>query len=161
MKIAVYEALKGQNIGLDNPQFKRFAPILYKVTKKCLPDLSSNTPRPDGGTSECMLRISKQFVGAVISGKTIDEIIRAEQNKQKTKINNVLSIKSQALMHDNVTIRNKENVLKDKQNTMSNEKSSSGLRRLPIKANLRQENKVERVRKVINFDDISSIGALR
>lgn len=159
--MAVYEALRGQNIGLDNPQFKQFAPVLYKVTKKFLPDLSPNTPRPDGGTSECMLRISKQFVSAVVSGKTIDEIIQAEQNKQKTKINSVLSIKSQTVMHDNVTIRNKDNVLKDKQNTMSNEKSSSGLRRLPIKANSRQENKVERVRKVINFDDSSGIGALR
>ncbi|KAJ8971816.1 hypothetical protein NQ317_004846 [Molorchus minor] len=81
---AVYEALRSQNIMPIHPQFKMFASVLARVTRRFLLNLSSNGPRPDGGTSERMLRITRHHVYAVVKGKTVDEIIN-DYLKNRTK----------------------------------------------------------------------------
>lgn len=75
---AVYEALRSQQVGLSHPNFKQYAATLARVTRRFLPNLSSNAPRPEGGTSERMLRIARQHVFAVTKGKTVEEILQSK-----------------------------------------------------------------------------------
>lgn len=140
---AVYEALKTQKIGVSHPQYKAFACCLARVTRRFLPNLSANAPRPEGGTSERMLRIARQHVFAVTRGKSVDEIIQ-----------NVLESRSKIQprpvgyvgLDDERNIKNKENIFHDTNNL--NEISNS--RKLDKVKTL--ESKIDRVRKVINFD---------
>lgn len=50
--------------------------MLARVTRRFLPNLSANAPRPEGGTSDRMLRIARHHSYAVVKGKSVDEIIQ-------------------------------------------------------------------------------------
>lgn len=120
-----------------------FASILARVTRRFLPNLSGNAPRPEGGTSERMLRIARQHVFAVTRGKTVDEIIQSVQEsraKIPVKPTGYVGPNSCSLLDNTCSTRNKENVFHDSANIMPR----------------KQENKIDRVRKVINFDDNES-----
>lgn len=76
------EALRSQGIRMDHPQFKVYASVLARVTRRFLPNLFMSTGRSEGSTSETILRIAKKYVFAVTRGKTVDEIVaEAEKNK--------------------------------------------------------------------------------
>lgn len=119
---AVYEALRSRNVGVSHPQFKTFAATLARVTRRFLPNLSAHTPRPEGGTSERMLKIARQHVFAVINGKTVDEIIHeAELNSLRfRKLTGYVSAE-EISKTDVAFVRNKENILQDRSNIMNSQ----------------------------------------
>lgn len=81
----MYEALKAKEVGVVHPQFKVFASVLARVTRRFLPNLAANVPRPEGGTSEKMLRIARQHVHAVVNGKSVDEIVQEVEAKSRVR----------------------------------------------------------------------------
>lgn len=103
-----------------------------------------------------MLRIARQHVFSVIKGKSVDEIVQDYQ-KSRLKIakpSGYIS-KEQANSFNqenrecNSNSSHKGNVLQDRSNILnSNDKGSS----TKLKSG-RLDNKVDRVRKVINFDE--------
>nr|XP_023025972.1 uncharacterized protein LOC111513979 [Leptinotarsa decemlineata] len=139
---AVYEALRTQNVTPAHAQFKLFASILARLTRRFLPNLSANAPRPEGGTSERMLRIARHHVFAVVKGKSVDEIYN-EYVKSRAR-----QAKPQGYVSLEEFVEQKEN----KENACRGVRSSSrrGGGECPPLAN---ENKIERIRKVINFGD--------
>lgn len=154
----MYEALKSRNIGVSHPQFKTFASVLARVTRRFLPNLSANVPRPEGGTSERMLRIARQHVFAVTKGKTVDEIVQeTEINRLKhRKPTGYVSAAENAFCKGNASslsqAGNKENVLQDNINILN----SMEKRQKPEVKSSRfagGENRVDRIRKVIDFGD--------
>ncbi|KRT82007.1 glycoside hydrolase, partial [Oryctes borbonicus] len=152
---AVYEALRGQNIGINHPQFKQFASVLARVTRRFLPNLAANAPRPEGGTSERMLRIARQHIHAVMLGKSVDEIIQKYEIHRLKNIKPLGYVGLEIQQNDTSIAKNKENVFRDRLNTMSNEKIKLGLNRDElIKTTLSKvENRMDRVRRMIKFDD--------
>lgn len=153
---AVYEALKSRNIGVNHPQFKIFASVLARVTRRFLPNLSANVPRPEGGTSEKMLRIARQHVHAVVNGKSVDEIVlNVEMNKNKMRkpVGYVgLDAATTSRVDVNQAKNDKENLSQKKKNVLC-EKIVNDENVKP--KHLRPENKIDRIRKVIDFGDDS------
>lgn len=156
---AVYEALKSRNVGIAHPQFKTFASVLARVTRRFLPNLSANAPRPEGGTSEKMLRIARQHVHAVINGKSVDEIVlEVELNKNKARrpvgyvgLENKVDVSHAKNDKENLS-QQKVSVLCEKNVNDENVKPK----------HVRTENKIDRIRKVIDFgDDTDSNATLR
>lgn len=140
---AVYEALKSRSIGISHPKFKTYASVLARVTRRFLPNLSANAPRPEGGTSEKMLRIARQHVHAVISGKSVDEIVlEVEVNKNRAR-----RPVGYVGPGDKIDVSHAKN---DKEN-LSQQKNVNDENVKP--KHLRQENKIDRIRKVIDFGD--------
>ncbi|GJQ66272.1 hypothetical protein Trydic_g4322 [Trypoxylus dichotomus] len=152
---AVYEALRGQNIGINHPKFKQFASVLARVTRRFLPNLAANVPRPEGGTSERMLRIARQHIHAVMQGKSVDEIIQEYEMNRLKNMKPIGYVGLENTQNDIATAKNKENVFRDRLNTMSNEKIKMGLNRDElIKTTLSKgENRADRVRRMIKFDN--------
>ncbi|KAK9892235.1 hypothetical protein WA026_019036 [Henosepilachna vigintioctopunctata] len=145
---AVYESLKHQNINMSNPNFKTFASVLARVTRRFI--LASNI-RLEGGTSERMLRIARHHSFAVVKGKSVDEIMN-EYNKNKAK-----SFKPQGYIapEDNERRQNnkefsasKESALKDRSNTGDSLKNVA-----PQSTIVKPVSRIDRIRKVINFED--------
>lgn len=110
-------------------------------------------PRPEGGTSERMLKIARQYVFAVTKGKTVDDIIQeAEITKLKQKKPTGYISAEDACKIDVSQARNKENVLQDNTNILKSvEKKPKGDVLKPRFAC--SENRVDRIRKVIDFGD--------
>ncbi|KAI4468426.1 hypothetical protein MML48_2g00005750 [Holotrichia oblita] len=152
---AVYEALRGQNIGINHPQFKQFASVLARVTKKFLPNLAANAPRPEGGTSDRMLRIARQHIHTVLKGKSVDEIVQEFEANRLKNLKPTGYVGLEPIHVDISFAKNKENVFRDRLNTISNEKNKTSLNRDElIKTTLTKiENRVDRVRRTIKFDD--------
>lgn len=144
---AVYEALKTQKIGASHPQYKTFACNLARVTRRFLPNLSANAPRPEGGTSERMLRIARQHVFAVTRGKSVDEIV---QNFMENKSKIQPKPTGYVGLDDDKNIKDKENIFRD--NSQMNKLSNSSKTINNSNVLKKVENKIDRVRKVINFD---------
>lgn len=162
MQWAVYEALKYKNIGVAHPQFKTFASVLARVTRRFLPNLSANAPRPEGGTSEKMLRIARQHVHAVVNGKSVDEIVlevEINRNKMRKPVGYVGLEASTSRMDVSHAKNDKENLAQQKVNVLC-EKSTNDENIKP--KHIRPENKIDRIRKVIDFgDDTEASGILR
>lgn len=152
---AVYEALRGQNIGINHPQFKQFASVLARVTKKFLPNLAANAPRPEGGTSDRMLRIARQHIHAVLKGKSVDEIMQEFEANRLKNLKPTGYVGLEGVHVDISFAKSKENVFRDRLNTISNEKNKTSLNRDElIKTTLTKiENRLDRVRRTIKFDD--------
>ncbi|KAF5275368.1 hypothetical protein FQA39_LY06825 [Lamprigera yunnana] len=151
----VAEALRSQNIDLKHPHFKVYASVLARVVRHFLPNLFTNGPRPEGSTTESMLRIARQYVFAVTRGKTVDEILK-EAQKHKSRIRKPSGYVGLDKVNDTtetLQLKNKENILQDRINIMghdSAEKSTS------FNKGIRSEN-VERIRRVINFGEDSKV----
>lgn len=144
----MYEALKTQNVTATHPQFKVFASILARVTRKFLPNLGSNMPRPEGGTSDRMFRIARHHVYAVVKGKSVEEIIGEylKSRKRQQKPQGYVAIEDFNKSRE----ADKENV-----NVVKSSSKSSSTRKnvLSDNQNIINENRVDRIRKVINFGD--------
>lgn len=156
---AVYEALKSRNVGINHPQFKTFASVLARVTRRFLPNLSANAPRPEGGTSEKMLKIARQHVHAVITGKSVDEIVlEVELNKNRTR-----RPAGYVGLEDTTNKVDVSHARSDKENQKVNVLCEKNVNDENVKPKLlRAENKIDRIRKVIDFgDDTESSGILR
>uniref|UniRef100_A0A1Y1LZ89 Uncharacterized protein n=1 Tax=Photinus pyralis TaxID=7054 RepID=A0A1Y1LZ89_PHOPY len=148
----VAEALRTQSIDLKHPQFKVYASVLARVIRHFLPNLFTNGPRTEGGsTTESMLRIARQYVFAVTRGKTVDQIIREAQ--KKSRLRRPPSCAELDKLSDGSNLlqgRNKENVLQDRINII--EETSNNR---PNKVG--RSEKIERIRRVINFGDDNEV----
>ncbi|KAG5890907.1 hypothetical protein JTB14_024905 [Gonioctena quinquepunctata] len=144
---AVYEALRSQNVTPAHPQFKLFASILARLTRRFLPNLSANIPRPEGGsTTERMLRIARHHVFSVIKGKSVDEIYN-EYMKVRAK-----NSKPHGYVSLNEFAGDKKGI--NKENSLYEDIRRSLQKKMPeCSSSSVGENKIERIRKVINFGD--------
>ncbi|CAH1955387.1 unnamed protein product [Acanthoscelides obtectus] len=145
---AVYEALRSQNVTPTHKQFKLFASVLARVTRRLMLNITLGQPRPEGSTTERMLRIAKHHVIAVIKGKSVEEII-SEYNRQKAK-----TFKPQGYIgieeFNRLESMSKENILRDK---IENAINSSSKVMMNLHSKFTPNNRIERIRKVINFGD--------
>lgn len=146
---AVAEALRSQNIDMKHPQFKVFASVLARLIRHFLPSFFTNGPRPEGSSTESMLRIARQHVFAVTRGKTVEQIIKEVESKVRiAKPSGYVGLEK-VVKSVEFSSRNKENVLQDP--------NIIGSGRLQPEASHLNKNSrpanVERIRKVINFGD--------
>lgn len=141
---AVYESLKLQNISTTHPQFKVFASVLARVTRRCV--FSSNIRLENSGTSEKMLRIARCHSYAVVKGKSVEEIM-SDYNKSKSRTQ-----KPQGYIapqdYREPMVPSRDSALKERDSNSSVTKSYSSQ---PIVA--KPESRIDRIRKVINFED--------
>lgn len=148
----MYEALRSQNITPTHAQFKIFASILARVTRRFFS--SGNAGRSEGSTSERMLRIARHHVYAVIKGKSVDEII-SEYLKNRSKLHKpqgYVGIEEFNRLQQNLTTMiNKENVILERLKTDSSVEKKKWEQTEKMKP--LGDNRVERIRKVINFGD--------
>ncbi|KAJ8949228.1 hypothetical protein NQ318_022740 [Aromia moschata] len=144
---AVYEALRSQNITHTHPQFKVYASVLARVTRRFLLNLSNNASRAEGGTSERMSRIARHHVYAVVKGKTVDEIINEYMR------NRLRNVKPRGYIGiEEFRERNRE-LANDKENAIQGRVNATASLEKKKLEQLGSENKIERIRKVINFED--------
>lgn len=121
-----------------------FASTLARVTRRFLPNLSANVPRPEGGTSEKMLRIARQHVHAVVvNGKTVDEIVSQVELSNRNKIRKPVGYVG---LNEESSARNDKENLSEKKTVSENDENAKS-------KHLRVENKIDRIRKVIDFGD--------
>ncbi|XP_060525055.1 uncharacterized protein LOC132701272 [Cylas formicarius] len=146
---AVYEALRTQNIVPGHAQFKIFASILARVTRRFF-STYANGASNIAGTSEKMLRIAKHHVFAVVKGKSLDEIV-AEHLKNRARLQKpqgYIGLEEFNNLRNQTNFTTKEQrVLQDRANTIE----SWEKRKMEQLA--KPESKLERIRKVINFGD--------
>ncbi|KAL1487996.1 hypothetical protein ABEB36_015376 [Hypothenemus hampei] len=140
---AVSAALQSQNITHTDPQWKVFASVLARVTRRFF----ASQINAKGGVTEKLQRIARYHVISVIKGKSVDEIVN-EYLRNKAKV-----YRPQGYVPpDDVKPRSgiKENVFQDRANTMESwEKKRQEVTYKPVFS----ENKIDRIRKVINFGE--------
>lgn len=143
---AVYEALRSVNIRMDHENFRQYASVLARVTRRLLPTVAASNV----GTSERMLRITKQHVYSVIKGKTMEEIIRNYENNRLKQQRPSGYIRKEDEIKQDVSIA-RSNVFQDCANTIqaSTEKKNKLNNAVEKKPSI--ENKVDRVKKIIKF----------
>ncbi|XP_044264787.1 uncharacterized protein LOC123011432 [Tribolium madens] len=146
---AVYESLRLQNVTPTHPQYKVFASVLARVTRKFLPGLKF-----EGRTTEKMFRIARHHSYAVVKGKTVDEIVNeyVKNRIKNQKPQGYIGIEEfNGLKKDEVS--DKENILHDRSNSENIEKR----REVPgPKTRFLSSNRIERIKKVISFDEKDS-----
>ncbi|XP_066249064.1 uncharacterized protein mi isoform X2 [Euwallacea similis] len=149
---AVSGALQSQNITNSHPQWKVFASVLARVTRRFFISqmIASGGAKCEGGTSERMHRIARYHVISVIKGKTPDEIVH-EYLRNKAKVQRPQGYVPPAEMR--APSGDKENVFQARGNTLESWEKRRAEQQ-PSKQPL-LENKIERIRKVINFGDDS------
>lgn len=93
-----------------------------------------------------------------MKGKSVDEIVQEFEISRLKNTKPVGYVGLEGIQNDTSAARNKENVFRDRLNTMSNEKQKLGLNRDElIKTTLtRVDNRVDRARRMINFDGENS-----
>ncbi|XP_050293672.1 uncharacterized protein LOC126734174 [Anthonomus grandis grandis] len=155
---AVSIALQSQNITSIHPQWKTFASVLARVTRRFY--ANQLTGNVTGGTSERMQRIAKYHVISVIKGKSADEIISEYlKNRANSRVQKPQGYVAPQDYEANGAIGGKrlvpsggkENVFQDRANTLESwekRKLEEGRGKSTL-----TENKIERIRKVINFGD--------
>ncbi|EFA07347.2 hypothetical protein TcasGA2_TC015944 [Tribolium castaneum] len=143
---AVYESLRLQNVTPTHPQYKVFASVLARVTRKFLPGLKF-----EGRTTEKMFRIARHHSFAVVKGKTVDEIVNeyVKSRMKNQKPQGYIGIEEfHGLRKDEGS--DKENILVDRSNVESVEKK----RDVPgPKTRFLSSNRIERIKKVISFEE--------
>lgn len=107
-------------------------------------------PRPEGGTSERMLRIARHHVYAVVKGKSVDEIINEylKNRKKLQKPQGYVAVEDFNKSKESDLNKENVNVVKSSTKSGSNRKNV-----LSENQNIINENRVDRIRKVINFGD--------
>lgn len=147
----VYESLRLQNITATHPQFKVFASVLARVTRRFL----STTPslRIEGRTTEKMFRIARHHSYAVVKGKSVDEIVNEyTKNKLKNqKPHGYVGIEEFNNMQRENSIKEEHNVLKDKVNILDN--FGSQKESIANKTRLVSRNRIDQIKKVISFEE--------
>ncbi|RZC39424.1 uncharacterized protein BDFB_004689 [Asbolus verrucosus] len=139
---AVYESLSLQNIHSTHPQFKVFASVLARVTRKFL-----QSARLEGRTTDKMFRIARCHSYAVVKGKSVDEIVNEYmRNKMKNQ-------KPQGYVgiEEFQNSRNRDSSFLDKENiieSIEKRREHAGQRSKFV-----YENRIDRIKKVISFED--------
>ncbi|XP_072391920.1 uncharacterized protein mi [Diabrotica undecimpunctata] len=128
LQLAIYEALRSQNVLPTHPQFKVFASNLGRLTRK----LFLMTTADCIGVTEKMLRIARHHVIAVVKGRSPEEIYD-EFVKNKAK-----NLKPQGYVAPEKPSTDKKEVER---------KPFTG------KSSFNSESKVDRIRKAFNFGD--------
>lgn len=159
---AVYKALQMKDVKPTHAQFKVYASVLARVTRKLLPGLKSELR-----TTEKMFRIAQLHSHAVVQGKSVDEIVGAYLKEPRVKrpqgyvgleeFNRSTAAeclgersKKDDSFKDGVGC-NKENVLQDKANIMESIEKRREF--AGYKSKLINDSRIDRIRKVISFDD--------
>ncbi|CAH1101450.1 unnamed protein product [Psylliodes chrysocephalus] len=132
LQLAIYEALRSQSVLPNHPQFKIFASNLGRLTRK----LFLMTTADCVGVTEKMLRIARVHAFAVVKGKSPEEIYE-EFLKQRSK-----NLKPHGYVAPAATVVA----------TIVEKPQSERKLALFGKAST-SENKIERIRKAINFGD--------
>lgn len=86
---AVCHSLQLKQIGVSHVNFKQFAAVLARVTRKLYLEFEDNT----GSTSEKMMKLTNRLVFHVIQGKSVEEIYDIE-SLNLTNLKNRLSDKN-------------------------------------------------------------------
>jgi hypothetical protein len=149
LQLAVHESLRLQNVTPSHPQYKVFASVLARVTRRFLPNL-----RVEGRTSEKMFAIAKHHAHAVVKGKMVDEIINEyRKNKVKNqKPHGYIGIEEfNNLNNRSENYADKENILQDKINII--ESIEKRREHSDSKSRLFIQNRIDRIKKVISFEE--------
>ncbi|XP_075981061.1 cyclin E-interacting protein minus isoform X2 [Anticarsia gemmatalis] len=94
---AVSEALRVHGWRMSSPGFREKAAALARLTRRllALPPHAAKLAAPKLSTSETMLKIARQYVFAIIQGRTVDECYQEEQlkiaNEANTKLTGYIS----------------------------------------------------------------------
>ncbi|XP_044745392.1 uncharacterized protein LOC123307229 [Coccinella septempunctata] len=146
---AVYDSLKDQNITTAHPQFKDFACVLARVTRRCI--VSSNIRLEGSGTSEKILRVARRHVYAVVKGKSVEEIM---SEVHKTRVKNIKPQGYIAPQDYNPFPRessySRESALRDRDSNSGDSVTKSSSSQMTTN---KPESRIDRIRKVINFED--------
>jgi len=152
---AVYSALQTQNITNSHPQWKVWASVLGRATCRIFTSQMASrgvaAAKSEVGTTERMNRIARRYALLATKGKSVEEII-SEYLKSKPR---VLKPQGYVAPEDYNNIKNKvtsdikENVFQDRVNIIQ----SWEKQKFEQIAKPATDNKIERIRKVINFGD--------
>ncbi|CAH2089392.1 unnamed protein product [Euphydryas editha] len=93
---AVTEALRLHGWRMSSPGFREKASALARLTRKLftLPTHAAKLAAPQLSTSDTMFKLARQYVFAIIQGRTVDECFQDEQIKlanESTKITGYIS----------------------------------------------------------------------
>ncbi|KAJ8717149.1 hypothetical protein PYW08_005548 [Mythimna loreyi] len=90
---AVSEALRVHGWRMSSPGFREKASALARLTRRllALPPHAAKLAAPKLSTSETMLKLARQYVFAIIQGRTVDECFQEEQMKIANETNNKVS----------------------------------------------------------------------
>lgn len=90
---AVSEALRVHGWRMSSPGFREKASSLARLTRRllALPPHAAKLAAPKLSTSETMLKLARQYVFAIIQGRTVDECFQEEQMKIANETNHKVS----------------------------------------------------------------------
>ncbi|KAJ0174218.1 hypothetical protein K1T71_010364 [Dendrolimus kikuchii] len=90
---AVSEALRVHGWRMSSPGFREKASSLARLTRKLLtlPPHAAKLAAPKLSTSETMLKLARQYVFAIIQGRTVDDCFQEEQLKLTNETNSKIS----------------------------------------------------------------------
>ncbi|CAG9764813.1 unnamed protein product [Ceutorhynchus assimilis] len=149
---AVSGALKSQNVTSTHPQYKLFASVLARVTRRFYVDqIQTKTGKLECSTSDRMHRIARHHVISVIKGKTADEIFNDYVTKNRaSRVQRPQGYIAPEEFNQSKTAPSsgKETALQDRSNTME-----SWEKRKTAQMSKPSENRIDRIRKVINFGE--------
>ncbi|KAH1006110.1 hypothetical protein HUJ05_006876 [Dendroctonus ponderosae] len=153
---AVNGALQSQNITNTHPQWKIFASVLIRVTRRFYNSQMATCglvgAKSDVGTTERMQRIARFHVISVIKGKSVDEIVNEHLKKRARAQKPQGYIPPEDFREPKPKVASgvKDHILQDRANTIESwEKNRLEQTTKPsITA-----NKIQRIRKVIDFGD--------
>ncbi|KPJ09589.1 hypothetical protein RR48_13223 [Papilio machaon] len=88
---AVSEALRARGWRMSSPGFREKAAALARLTKRLLtlPPHAARLAAPALSTSETMLKLARQYVYAIIQGRTVEECFQDEQIKLANESNKI------------------------------------------------------------------------
>lgn len=90
---AVSEALRVHGWRMSSPGFREKASALARLTRRllALPPHAAKLAAPKLSTSETMLKLARQYVFAIIQGRTVEDCMQEEQMKLANEANNKIS----------------------------------------------------------------------
>ncbi|XP_013162506.1 PREDICTED: uncharacterized protein LOC106113993 [Papilio xuthus] len=122
---AVSEALRARGWRMSSPGFREKAAALARLTKRLLtlPPHAARLAAPALSTSETMLKLARQYVYAIIQGRTVEECFQDEQIKlanESNKISGYISPKAYHQMKTRQVSASATLTSQIKENTCSN-----------------------------------------
>ncbi|XP_013137386.1 PREDICTED: uncharacterized protein LOC106102448 isoform X2 [Papilio polytes] len=132
---AVSEALRARGWRMSSPGFREKAAALARLTRRLLtlPPHAARLATPALSTSETMLKLARQYVYAIIQGRTVEECFQDEQIKlanESNKISGYISpkayqLKTRQMSSATLTSQIKENTCSNLSIRQEQPKSSS------------------------------------
>lgn len=120
---AVSEALRVHGWRMSSPGFKEKASSLARLTRRllALPQHAAKLAAPKLSTSDTMLKLARQYVYAIIQGRTVEDCFEEEQTKLTNQANNKLTGYISAVAYQQMRARQQAGALTSriKENTCS------------------------------------------